>query len=148
MYSKKFPESNQWREFSEKKPVDRNHNKKSSIFFSLTLSFILTVSMQTVLGQSEIHGMIVDHSDKGVPNASVVLINAFDSSDVMRTTATENGIYLFNSIAIGDYLVKVSAIGFEVAVTPVYSIVTGQDILNVGMIRMRVENRKKVRCEW
>ena len=134
LHSRELPGSSRERKFAA-----ANRIQKVGIFLIMALLFTITFGIQTAHGQSQIHGVILDDSDKPVSNASVLLINAFDSSDVMRTMATENGIYLFNNIAIGDYVVKVTAVGFEDAITPMYSIVTGQDIVNAGMIRMRIK---------
>ena len=142
LHPRKLPGGSQSRKFAAKKILVVKKRRRASIRLIMTLFFVISVGMQITQAQSQIHGVILDDADKPLSNASVVLINAFDSSDVMRTMATENGIYIFNNIGIGDYVVKVFSVGFEDAITPMYSIVTAQDIVNAGMIRMRIHGKK------
>jgi hypothetical protein len=78
------------------------------------LSVIVILFFQTALfSQGSITGKIVDSIQVPVPFAIIALENSIDSSLVKGTITDENGLYVFNSISAGNYLLKISATGFE-----------------------------------
>jgi len=79
------------------------------IVFSL---FIFTFSMNA-RAQTAITGTVLDESGASLPSATVLLLNAADSS-MARGNVTDNaGDFRFNLVSSGNYLLKVSMIGFQ-----------------------------------
>jgi hypothetical protein len=70
-----------------------------------------------VYGQTQteysIKGKIQDSSNNPVEFASIAILNAKDSSMVKGTVSDSTGVFSFNSIASGNYLVTVSFIGYK-----------------------------------
>jgi outer membrane receptor protein involved in Fe transport len=60
----------------------------------------------------KISGIILDYSGKQVEAASVSLLNAKDSSLVKIGAADKQGLFSFESLPEGNYLVTASAVGF------------------------------------
>jgi hypothetical protein len=91
--------------------------------------------------QSEISGVIKDAKGNAINNATVVLINAFDSKEVASIISNEYGSFVFANLVVGEYTVKISAIGFESTITPMYSIISSQDMVDVGVLKLRKDAR-------
>ena len=113
---------------------------------SLLLKFITTIivlvcSFQEAYPQSQIHGVVWDQQDKPVRNASVVLVNAIDSVEVSRTAANEQGMYRFENMAVGDYMITVTAIGFNQKWSPTYSVITLQDAIDAGILALETKSQ-------
>ena len=98
----------------------------------------------TANAQSQIYGTVRNDSEKPVDNAEVVLLNAYDSLKVMSTMANEQGIFVFTNLGIGDYTILATAIGFEKAVSPMYSIISEQDDINAGVLILQVKQQKLI----
>lgn len=65
------------------------------------------------LGQSKIVGKIVDSLQQGVPYAPVALVSSADSTIVKGAITDETGLYYFNSIRPGNYLIKAVVSGYK-----------------------------------
>ncbi|WP_373513783.1 outer membrane beta-barrel protein [Persicitalea sp.] len=63
------------------------------------------------LAQSTINGEIVDEKGKPLPFVTVGLMAAGDSSLLRATASDLEGMYVFESISAGTYLLKASAVG-------------------------------------
>lgn len=77
------------------------------------LSLLLLLSAP-VFAQHSLSGTVVDNADAPVAYANVILLNAEDSTSVVRGAVTsEEGVFKFNKIEANEYLLKVSFVGFE-----------------------------------
>ena len=66
------------------------------------------------LSQHKVEGKILDKASNPVPYANVILLNAEDSTSVVKgAVSEESGAFHFENIAANEYLVKVSFVGFE-----------------------------------
>ncbi|MBC7828526.1 MAG: TonB-dependent receptor [Chitinophagaceae bacterium] len=101
--------------------------------------FLLAGNTDELHAQVQIRGIVRDANEKPVSNANIVLLNAGDSSGLINTMANEVGIYVFNNVAIGDYAIKLTAIGFEQKYSPVFSVVSAEDDINIGIIILQVK---------
>ena len=86
---------------------------------------VLLLALTTVRAQSivtgAVSGTITDPSGAVVPNATVTLTNTA-TGDVQTATTSTNGAYLFPLLKPGDYSIKVTAAGFNAAVTKVRAV--------------------------
>jgi hypothetical protein len=82
-------------------------------YYWLSLLFVLFTS--TVLAQnSSIKGIVYDDANnKQLEYASVVLLNASDSSNVAFTFTEPNGSFEFKEVPYGNYVVQVFYTGYE-----------------------------------
>ena len=63
--------------------------------------------------QFSIQGKVVNTDTEGVPFSNILLLNQNDSSMFKGTIATESGIYLFENIVPGNYLLLSSFVGYD-----------------------------------
>jgi Carboxypeptidase regulatory-like domain len=93
-----------------------------SLFFWLTLLFVITVSAegQTVGG---LRGQVLDPSGATVPGSSVALTAG---KNVYTTKSGQDGIYTFREVPSGLYTLTVSADGFATSTRNNVPIVAGQ----------------------
>lgn len=107
----------------------------------LTLGF--SASAQDNTGQ--LQGKVTD--DKGVPvtAASVTLLKANDSGLVKMTVSGPDGTYQFEKLALGSYIVAISAVGFETGYSSKMQ-VTGAGTTQAGALALnnRSGNLKSV----
>ncbi len=84
----------------------------------LAASFLtLSLSSQAQTKTSSITGTITETQNKSLTAATVSLLNQKDSSLVKATVSGTDGKFSFDGIKEGQYLLSVSAVGYE----PVYS---------------------------
>jgi len=86
---------------------------------------------QTSLG--EIKGLIRDSSGGVVPGVSVSLSNQ-DTNQTRTTLSTEAGLYVFPSLAAGNYLITVEAKGFQKFEGKVVLRVGQQATVDIGLV--------------
>ncbi|QJW90199.1 TonB-dependent receptor [Spirosoma taeanense] len=72
------------------------------------------VTLQT-FGQTTLNGAVRDGAGKPLPFASVALLNARDSSLAKGTASDQQGTYAFENVRAGQYIVRVSAVGYQKA---------------------------------
>ena len=75
-------------------------------------SILLIFLSNAVYGQT-IKGKIIDSTQAPVPFAIIALINASDSSLVTGNISDENGNFTIQKVTKGNYLLKITAIGFN-----------------------------------
>ncbi|HRO70129.1 MAG TPA: carboxypeptidase-like regulatory domain-containing protein, partial [Chitinophagaceae bacterium] len=85
---------------------------------ALTLSFVgLAQVNQSPASENnrtgKITGTVIDGSTKIVESATISLLKAADSSVVKMNVADKTGKFEFDNVALGKYLVSISAIGHE-----------------------------------
>ncbi|HEX5151181.1 MAG TPA: TonB-dependent receptor [Parafilimonas sp.] len=83
-------------------------------FAFLFLLFHVTIlTIKPAQAQVNIHGIVTDKNGKPLMNASVLLLNPSDSSLVKGTVTIERGVYAFQNIPFGKYIISSAFIGFE-----------------------------------
>src|SRR5215510_2663181 len=95
----------------------------NALIFALVL-FITTVAAFAQSGTSTVRGVVKDPQGNVVPGATVRLFNPA-TNDSRTTKATDEGIFTFEQVAVGDYRVEVEATGFKKAIiTDVHALVS------------------------
>jgi len=105
-------------------------------FFVLFLLAVFTCkfSMAQSAGLAHITAKIKDESGKGVDGATVSLLNAKDTSLVKINLSEKDGTVSFDNIKSGAYVLSVSVVGYNKAVSPVFTIAADSKQLNVPEI--------------
>ncbi len=67
----------------------------------------------TITAQTKVSGKICDEKNQALPGASVLLLNAADSSLAKGNISNEDGSFLLELYSPGDYWLRVTMIGFE-----------------------------------
>ena len=89
--------------------------------------------------QTSIRGKVHSSNGKPIAGATVLLLNAGDSVLIKGIISTEEGNYSFTNIIPGSYIIGSSYTGFRQAYTPVFSIKTAEDNINLDNIELQKE---------
>ncbi|HKH60888.1 MAG TPA: TonB-dependent receptor [Flavitalea sp.] len=105
-------------------------------------TILITASTQQGHTQTQIRGFIRDGNDKPISNATVILLNSLDSTEVTKAMANDKGVYVFSDIAMGDYTIKATAVGFEQKLSPMYRIISVKDDINAGILILELKGQQ------
>jgi outer membrane receptor protein involved in Fe transport len=103
------------------------------------LSFIFLIAVLPALAQNKagkVSGVIEDATGKGIPSVSVSLLRSKDNSLAKLAVTDKDGKYEFEQIAEGTYLVSASSVGLEKKNSPVFSISTEKNSINVETLQL------------
>jgi len=107
---------------------------RTAFKFLFLWSFVL-LYVQSGLGQAIIKGNVTDSLNIPVPYAAVGLLNTKDSSLIKGALCNDSGVYTFDNIKPGAYLIKVQVIGYSEQFSQV---VKADSIINiVPVIQMK-----------
>jgi iron complex outermembrane receptor protein len=84
-----------------------------------------------------ITGTLMDDQGKPMMFASATLLNAKDSSIVQGSVSNEQGVYVFEHIKEGNYIVKASSAGYQNVASQPFSIEQGAEEVTVPKITMQ-----------
>src|SRR4051812_5346398 len=94
----------------------------SSVCKQCTLcTYFLLVVTDSLFSQIKIHGLITDPVSKPLYNASVVLLNATDSSLVKGNMTDNDGRYAFSNVTSGSYIISATFIGYHQVYSPSFA---------------------------
>jgi len=102
----------------------------------LTIIILLSLSFNGEAQEStgNANGVIVDDSQKGLESATISLLAAKDSSIIKRTVSDKMGKFEINGIAIGKFLLSVSAVGHELFYSKNFEISATISSFSVGTV--------------
>src|SRR5437868_261219 len=107
--------------------MNRRNPFAKGVLVLLGVFLALTFTCLTALGQagtSTVRGTVTDPQGNVVAGATVTLINPTTNAS-RSTTATGDGVFTFEQVAVADYRVEVEAKGFKKAViTDVHALVS------------------------
>lgn len=119
-------------------------SKKCGLFFIAVYFILISVGNATSANTTDppisITGIVIDQagSDRvAVEFATVVLLDARDSIMVKGTTTENDGTFILNNVEAGDYLVKVSFIGYRDLYTPKITLSADADELDLGKLLLK-----------
>jgi iron complex outermembrane recepter protein len=92
--------------------------KTKFTLLSIAISFSFFANSQT----GKISGTVTDASSKGIHSATVSLLRAKDSSLVKFSPTDKNGVYEFENIKDGKYLVSASNVGYSKVLSPTFEV--------------------------
>ena len=111
---------------------------KASVFMAAFCISVLAGFTQTGI----ITGKVQDKLQKGIPVASASLLRSGDSTLVKAELTDNEGIFTFNSIKPGKYLVLVTASGFKKAYLPVFNLTDESSAIKLGEIALTEEAKE------
>lgn len=94
--------------------------KKMTMLTALIITTLSFVSHAQTL--SRISGKVEDARQSAIPSATVSLLSGKDSALVKMTASTREGAYQFEGIAVGQYLIRINAVGFAPAYSRVFEV--------------------------
>ena len=107
---------------------------KSPLLLFATLVFTLILGTR-VSAQTEIVATVVDSTGTTLPGANALLLRQSDSLLTSFGTTDDKGVFRMQDVAPGEYLLRVSFVGFERADQPL-SITSEDQYLGLGELRM------------
>ena len=87
-------------------------------------------------GQLQVSGVTKTESGEGIPFASVLLLHPLDSSLIKGQVTNESGQYKLEGIIAGNYIIKVSSIGYLSYSTPIFELNVKNSPLKMGEIKL------------
>lgn len=115
---------------------------KKSILFSIMYYFVILQTIQ-VAAQSpintKIEGKITSTNNETLPYTNVILFNSSDSKMVKGTVTNENGLFLIENIATGDYYLSVNVLGYKTYKSSIFTLAVDQK-KEFGTIKMEEES--------
>ena len=108
--------------------------------FFIRMMALVFISFSTqsfnAFSQSSIQGKVVDQMGKPVVNANVLLLNARDSVLVKGKLTDEKGLYRFDNIMPGNYLISATYTGAEPVTTQPFEIGNQPENIDINTIRL------------
>jgi iron complex outermembrane receptor protein len=89
----------------------------------------------------KVSGSLTDDKGKPMDYATVSILNAKDSSVVKGTLSNESGVYTFDHIATGTYLIKATVVGYEKALSAPFTITDASSSITIPVIKMAQASR-------
>ena len=104
---------------------------------SVKIKVIIICALLSYKGHAQISGTVTDGNKQPVSYATVALLNAHDSTLVKGEITDEQGNYLYERIAIGTYLVRISYVGYQMAYSRYFDVKDQQAPVQVEAIQLQ-----------
>lgn len=101
---------------------------------TILFTLILSTPFICIRAQTTLNGTVHDATGKPIPFASVVLLNARDSTNTSGgrpsdrlakgTASDQKGLYVFENVQPGRYVVRATAVGYQKVHSPVLDVTT------------------------
>ncbi|HEX2630312.1 MAG TPA: outer membrane beta-barrel protein [Chitinophagaceae bacterium] len=104
--------------------------RKSAILFTLLLCCCATFAQNS----GKIKGTVRDNSGKPLQSASVSLLRSTDSALVKAVATSKDGLYEFDNIRAGEYVVAVTSVGFDKKLSAAFTV--GANDVTVPVVQM------------
>src|SRR5882724_9620798 len=91
------------------------------LFFGIALTALSSFG-QAQFEKGKISGTITDENQKTIESASVSLLKAKDSSSIKIVASDKSGLFHFEGISEGKYLISVTAVGHTIAYSSLFEI--------------------------
>jgi len=88
-------------------------------------------------GGARVSGSLLNEQGKPMDYATVSLIRAADSTVVKGALSNDNGVYTFDNIRSGKYLIKASVVGYQKAVTTPFTVPESATTVTAPALSMR-----------
>src|SRR5215204_2158387 len=105
-----------------------------NIFFLLT-SLVLFLSSAVAQNGGKISGTILQNT-KPAEGATVGLLRAKDSTTIKFSVVNKEGVYAFENIAEGKYLINATAVGNQKSFSKVFEVNSSNQVIQVPEMRL------------
>lgn len=106
-----------------------------------TLTVFLSIVQLCVAQKFSIKGQVTDSTKSALPSSTVMLLSQKDSTLVNFGVSDKNGLFEIKTVGVGDYLLKVTFMGYATYQKRISAGGAGGDI-NVGSIKMIPQDRQ------
>lgn len=87
----------------------------------LLLIILLLITLTPLHAQFSIHGKVLAENGKALEKASISLLQLPDSTLFMQTSSNESGQYDFTANTHGNFILRISSVGYETYYSKAYS---------------------------
>ena len=118
--------------------------KQNSKLFSLTAVLLLlavSVMAQARLTGSKVSGRVIDENQKPLDFATIILMNAKDSSLVKTAMTDLEGLFYFENLSAGTYRVSANMIGYTKAVSNTFTLNEQQKTVELGTLALQLSSK-------
>src|SRR5690242_20044 len=102
---------------------------------SLLLILLILPSI-TFAQKFDVHGTLIDTLNNPLPSATIMLLNAKDSSLATFGISDKTGVFMMKGIARGKYIFKVSFVGYA---TYMQTVAPEAGVTNVDLGRVKLQ---------
>src|SRR5215471_15817971 len=111
-------------------------NAKGFVRGLLLLGIFILSGFSYLEGQSIVHGKIIDTAGRAVANANVLLVNSKDSVLVKRGLTDQQGLYNFENVKAGKYLITATRTGNKPAFGQPFDITDKPGNIDMGCLQL------------
>ncbi|MGR3809153.1 outer membrane beta-barrel protein [Jiulongibacter sp. NS-SX5] len=109
----------------------------------LLFTFIVLVGFRSQAQTSgKVKGIILDDQSEALPFSNVLLLNTSDSSLVKAAATDMDGVYTFEEIKFGSYLVKASMVGFNDFFSPKFQLTESTPTMEFQPIKLATQTNE------
>ena len=87
--------------------------------FAFIVSTFLTIHLSAQVNKSTFSGVVIDESDLPIPGATVMVLNAADSTLAQFSSSNTQGSFTVKNIPPGDYLLNITFLGMQAIYQPI-----------------------------
>jgi outer membrane receptor protein involved in Fe transport len=112
----------------------------TKIFYTLllvTISWGVSFAQTGKSGGAKVSGSLLNEQGKPMDYATVSLIKAADSTLVKGALSNDNGVYTFDHITAGKYLVRATVVGYQKAVSTPFTVTENATTVTAPALNMR-----------
>lgn len=106
----------------------------------LVIGLLLSLTSGFAFGQ--VSGELTDVAGNAIPYATASLLKAADSTLVRSTLTSEKGDYKLDNIIPGQYILRLSSIGYRTLYTPVFELTMEQSVKDFSTQVLRENNEQ------
>jgi iron complex outermembrane receptor protein len=88
-------------------------------------------------GSAKVSGSLVNDQGKPFDFASVSIINASDSTIVKGALSNDNGVYSFDKVPTGKYLIKATVVGYAKAISQPFTVTEKSAHISVPVLNLQ-----------
>jgi iron complex outermembrane receptor protein len=88
-------------------------------------------------GSAKVSGSLVNDQGKPLDFASVSIINASDSTIVKGALSNDNGVYSFEKVPTGKYLIKATVVGYAKAISKPFTVTEKSANVSVPVLNLQ-----------
>ncbi|HTE01042.1 MAG TPA: outer membrane beta-barrel family protein [Mucilaginibacter sp.] len=113
------------------------------IYYTLLLIIAATsiTFAQTATQSARVSGSLLDEQGKPMMYATTSLLNAKDSSIVKGAISNESGVYTFEHIKTGRYIIKASTVGYEKAISQPFTVTESSPSVTLPQLKLQPNTR-------
>src|ERR1700759_622667 len=110
------------------------------LFAGCLLTVFIAVSYNSAQAQgvsSAIHGKVQIENSSPADAATIVLLQSNDSSIVKSTISNKNGLFNFNGLPAGSYMLFITKLNYTKTYSGPYQVIEGKDV-DAGAITLKM----------